>query len=160
MTQNGKTPILDMKYNVDYGVEIIGYKEGENNYGPWHFYQLKHDGEKYGHFAQPALHEKLKGFSDGEIITIRKEQTEKDGFNWIVNGKAHNQQVISNPAESRPSTFDDRTHDIHRQVCLKVAVVSFPASDRPWTDDVVQELKQRTDSLMTVLEGVQDGLPF
>ena len=50
-------------------------------------------------------------------------------------------------------------------MCLKVAVKSFPASDRPWTDDVISELKRRTDSLMVVLEGVShakddDNLPF
>jgi len=39
-------------------------------------------------------------------------------------------------------------------------VASFPASDRPWNDEVIQELKRRTDSLMTVLEGVQDDRPF
>ena len=57
MPTNGKTPILDMKYNVDYDVEILDYKEGENNYGPWHFYQMKYDGDRYGHFAQSDLQE-------------------------------------------------------------------------------------------------------
>jgi len=44
-------------------------------------------------------------------------------------------------------------------------VKSFPASDRPWNDEVVAELKRRTDSLMVVLEGVShekddNNLPF
>ena len=29
MNNNGKTPLLDIKYNVEYPVEILGYKEGE-----------------------------------------------------------------------------------------------------------------------------------
>jgi len=57
MPTNGNTPILDLQYNVDYDIEILEYKTGENNYGPWHFYQLRYNGEKYGHFAQPVLHD-------------------------------------------------------------------------------------------------------
>ena len=37
MPTNGNTPILDLQYNVDYDIEILEYKTGENNYGPWHF---------------------------------------------------------------------------------------------------------------------------
>jgi hypothetical protein len=44
--------------------------------------------------------------------------------------------------------------------CLKVAVMSFPASDKSWEAEVVDELKRRTNSLMTVLEGAQDDMPF
>ena len=171
MNNNGKTPLLDIKYNVEYPVEILGYKEGENKYGLWHFYQLDHNGEKVGCFAQPNLHQKLSGFRDGDVVTIQKVQTSRDGYDWVVNGDSDHQPdppktptpVASKPPQS--SVFDDRTHDIHRQVCLKVAVKSFPASDRPWNDEVVAELKRRTDSLMVVLEGVShakddDNLPF
>ena len=157
MPTNGNTPILDLQYNVDYDIEILGYKTGENNYGPWHFYQLRYNGEKYGHFAQPVLHEKLSRYNRGDRITIQKQQTEKDGYEWIVNGYTSQQEPVPVPISS---TWDERTHDIHRQVCLKVAVMSFPASDRSWEAGVVDELKRRTNSLMTVLEGVQDDLPF
>ena len=160
MPTNGKTPILDMKYNVDYDVEILDYKEGENNYGPWHFYQMKYDGDRYGHFAQSELHKKLKNCRNGDIVTIRKEQTDKDGYEWIVQGENTIQAGFNKPVQPPQSTWDDRTHDIHHQVCLKVAVMSFPASDRPWNNEVVQELKRRTDSLMVVLEGDRDDLPF
>ena len=37
MLTNGNTRILDLPYNVDYDIEILGYKTSENNYGPWHF---------------------------------------------------------------------------------------------------------------------------
>lgn len=160
MNNNGKTPILDLQYNLDYQVKFLGYKTGENTYGPWHFYQFEHNGEKYGHFAQPNLHQKLSKFSEGDFITIRKEQTEKDGYEWVINGKSNSQPT---PTVSKPLqiTFDERTHDIHRQVCLKVVGNSFPRSDRPWDNEVVQEFKRRTDSLMVVLEGeTQDDLPF
>ena len=89
--------------------------------------------------------------------TIQKQQTDKDGYEWIVNGYTHKQEPAPVPITS---TWDERTHDIHRQVCLKVAVMSFPASDRSWEAGVIDELKRRTNSLMTVLEGVQDDLPF
>ena len=171
MTKNGKTPILDLNYNIEYPVEIMGYKTGENKFGPWHFYQFDYNGKRYGHFAQPNLHSKLSGFSEGDVVTIQKLQTSRDGFDWVVTGDSDHQPdppktptpVASKPPQS--SNFDDRTHDIHRQVCLKVAVKSFPASDRPWNDEVVSELKRRTDFLMVVLEGeshakTDDNLPF
>ena len=159
MTDNGKTPILDLQYNVDYQLKILGYKNGENDYGPWHFYQFNHNGEKVGHFAQPNLHLQLREYQEGDIVTIQKQQTEKDGYIWVVNGNSPLKQPspISKPLQT---SFDDRTHDIHRQVCLKVAVKSFPSTDRPWTEEVLGELKRRTDSLMLILEGERDDLPF
>ena len=157
MPTNGNTPILDLQYNVDYDIEILEYKTGENNYGPWHFYQLRYNGEKYGHFAQPVLHEKLSRYNRGDQITIQKQQTEKASYEWIVNGHNCKQEPAPVPISS---TWDERTHDIHRQVCLKVAVMSFPASDKSWEAEVVDELKRRTNSLMTVLEGAQDDMPF
>ena len=104
MPTNGKTPILDMKYNVDYDVEILDYKEGENNYGPWHFYQMKYDGDRYGHFAQSDLHEKLKDCRNGDIVTIRKEQTDKDGYEWIVQAENTIQAGFNKPVQPPQST--------------------------------------------------------
>ena len=160
MNNNGQTPLLDLNYNVKYQVEILGYKTGINKFGPWHFYQLVYNGEKFGHFAQPNLHQKLSSFSEGDTVIIQKLQTSRDGYDWVV----MLDPMTPIPVASKPTqtTFDDRTHDIHHQVCLKVAVASFPATDRPWNDEVVQELKRRTDSLMTVLEGVnnEDSLPY
>ena len=171
MNNNGQTPLLDLNYNVEYQVEILGYKTGINKFGPWHFYQLVYNGEKFGHFAQPNLHQELSSFSEGDTVIIQKLQTSRDGYDWVVSGDSEHQPdppKVPTPVASKPPqslVFDDRTHDIHRQVCLKVAVKSFPASDRPWNDEVVSELKRRTDSLMVVLEGVShekdDGnLPF
>jgi len=160
MTTNGKTPILDLQYNIDYQVQILGYKSGENDYGPWHLYRFQHNGEKYSHFAQPNLHEQLESYSEGDNIKIRKEQTEKDGYKWVVNGKSESKPLVPPTTKPQQVTFDDRTHDIHRQVCLKIAGQSFPASDRPWNDDVVKEFERRTESLLKVLEGDQDDLPF
>ena len=167
---NGKTPILDLQYNVDYNVEIVGYKSGTNTYGPWFLYKLNYNGEQYPHFAQPFLHEKLQEYGEGDVVTIQKLQTSRDGYDWVVTGDSNHKPdppKTPTPVAAKPQqspVFDDRTHDIHRQVCLKVAVKSFPASDKCWNDEVLAELKRRTDSLMVVLEGVShekdDNLPF
>jgi len=115
------------------------------------------------------------GISISWIITVRRSVASlnptsiRDGFDWVVTSEDDKPDppktptaVASKPPQS--SVFDDRTHDIHRQVCLKVAVKSFPASDKCWNDEVLAELKRRTDSLMVVLEGVSyekdDNLPF
>ncbi len=160
MSNNGKTPILDLQYNIDYQVQILGYKTGENDYGPWHLYHMQHNGEKYSHFAQPNLHSQLESFAEGDRLTIRKEQTEKDGYKWVVNGNSESKPIVPPTAKSPRVMIDDRTHDIHRQVCLKIAGQSFPASDRPWNDELVKEFERRTESLLRVLEGDQDDLPF
>jgi len=160
MNNNGKTPILDLNYNTDYQVEIVGYKSGENDYGPWHFYKMEYNGQKYGHFALPDLHQQLQNYQEGDTVTIQKQQTEKDGYKWLVSGLNGSNNSVPQVSKAPLAEIDARTHDIHRQVCLKVAVKSFPASDRPWNDNVISELKRRTDSLMAVLEGNHDDLPF
>ena len=168
MNNNGQTPLLDLNYNVEYQVEILGYKTGINKFGPWHFYQLVYNGEKFGHFAQPNLHQELSSFNQGDVVTIQKLQTSRrDGFDWVVTSEDDKPDPpkTPTPVAAKPQqspVFDDRTHDIHRQVCLKVAVKSFPASDKCWNDEVLAELKRRTDSLMVVLEGVnnEDSLPY
>ena len=167
---NGKTPLLDLQYNVQYNVEIVGYKSGTNTYGPWFLYKLNYNGEQYAHFAQPLLHEKLQEYGEGDVVTIQKLQTSRDGYDWVVTGDSNHKPdppKTPTPVAAKPQqspVFDDRTHDIHRQVCLKVAVKSFPASDKCWNDKVLAEIKRRTDSLMVVLEGVShekdDNLPF
>ena len=65
MNNNGKAPILELQYNQDYTVKLIGYKSGENDFGPWHLYHLEYDGKKYSHFAQPSLQRKLKDCQKG-----------------------------------------------------------------------------------------------
>ena len=156
MPENGKVPLLDIQYNVDYDLEIVSQKDGKSTYGPWHFYQLMFQGKKFGHFAQPVLHEKLKEFSMGDRVIIQKQQTENDGCYWIVNGSDSQLEKPTQPI-SKQSTWDERTHDIHRQVCLKVAVMSFPSTDRPWSSEVVTELRRRTENLLVVLEEVDDA---
>jgi len=154
---NGKMPKLDIQYNTDYHVKILGHKSGESDFGPWYLYQLEYQGKKYNHFAQPNLHVELQEYGVGDMITIRKQQTEKDGYQWIVDGEATTKSPISS-ANLMPA--DDRTHDIHRQVCLKAAIQSYPSTDRPWNEDVVGELRRRMELLLTVLESNRDDLPF
>ncbi len=63
----------------------------------------------------------------------------------------------SNPFKHNRSDayqLDDRTKDIHRQVCLKVAVMSLPSTDKPWTAEIISELRSRTKSLIEVLDGI------
>ena len=83
MPENGKVPLLDIQYNVDYDLEIVSQKDGKSTYGPWPFYQLMFQGKKFGHFAQPVLHEKLKEFSMGDRVIIQKQQTEREPYQLI-----------------------------------------------------------------------------
>ena len=120
MNNNGQGPLLDLNYNVEYQVEILGYKTGINKFGPWHFYQLVYNGEKFGHFAQPNLHQELSSFNQGDVVTIQKLQTSRrDGFDWVVTSENDQPDSPKTPTpvaakQQQSPVFDDRTHDIHR----------------------------------------------
>ena len=51
------------------------------------------------------------------------------------------------------SYLDDRTRDIHRQVALKIATISIGQTTKPWTDEDLQEIKDRMDKLLDILDG-------
>ena len=62
---------------------------------------------------------------------------------------------ITVKATSGSITPDDRTADIHKQVCLKLAVQSMGS------DFNIEEIESRMYSLLSVLHGTEsDGLPI
>jgi len=67
---------LKIMANTDNVVEFLfdSPKEGTNDYGIWHRYALKHNGEEVGLFATDALHAKLMNFTVGDRVNIRKEE--------------------------------------------------------------------------------------
>ncbi len=122
-------------------------------------YGVEYDREPHGLFADEFLHEILDKYSKGDQIVIRREQDQEGKLRWEVfptgNGSVRPKIVQTT------SPIDSRTKDIHRQVCLKVAVLSFPTSNKSWDDEIIKEIKARTDSLLIVLDGASnEPLPF
>ncbi len=170
---------LKIKANTDNIVRFLYDTpiEGTNSYGIYHLYAFDVNGVESGLFATDALHEKLRHFTTGDKVNIRKEEYEPNKFGWNVipeeGTPARNTGTpngIDSVYKSTPSATtqeirqyqakqnDDRTRDIHRQVCLKLAVQSLG------TPEVLDfaTVRMRMEGLLHILEGTeqQDNLPF
>jgi len=159
---NNKMKTLQIaQYNTDYSVKLMydTCKSGESQYGQWNLYGVEYDREPHGLFADDFLHEILGRYRKGDQVVIRREQDQEGKLHWEV-FPTRNGSARLNPAQTT-LPIDSRTKDIHRQVCLKVAVLSFPTSNKSWDDEIVKEIKARTDSLILILDGVNnDPLSF
>jgi hypothetical protein len=137
-------------------------KTGTNNYGQWNLYGLKKDGEDVSLFATDLLHSKLQYYKTGDVVEIAKNETEQGRIVWDVTPREGT--PIKNASNSTPSTtqttsggqkVDYRTADIHKQVCLKLAVQSMNGVFE------IDEIESRMYSLLSVLHGNEsDGLPI
>ena len=160
MTDKMKT--LQLKqFNQDYPI-ILTYdkcKSGESQYGPWNLYGIKYDGIEQGIFAEDVLHQELQKYGKGAKLVIRRNQDNNGQLEWQVtpaNGGTHHK-----PQQTVLSYLDDRTRDIHRQVALKIATISIGQSTKPWTEEDLQEIKERMDKLLIILDGsAEDELPY
>lgn len=160
MSERQKT--LQLKqFNHDYPITLMydKCKSGESNYGPWMLYGVEYDGEQQGIFAEDALHQELKKYSNGARLVIRRNQDQNGQLEWQVTPANGNKLKSSNQTVLK--YLDDRTIDIHRQVALKIATISIGQNVKPWMDEDLQEIKVRMDRLLEILDGrVDDELPF
>tara|TARA_R100001510_G_C7612002_1_gene175235 strand:- start:88 stop:555 length:468 start_codon:yes stop_codon:yes gene_type:complete len=132
-------------------------KQGTNNYGNWNLYGLRHDGEDASLFATDMLHSKIQHYRKGDVIEIAKNETEGGRIAWEVTPKEGTpvRDASNTTPTPKPQSMDDRTADIHKQVCLKLAVQSMG------TEFDIQEIESRMYSLLSVLHGNQsDGMPI
>jgi hypothetical protein len=137
-------------------------KTGTNNYGQWNLYGLKKDGEDVSLFATDLLHSKLQYYKTGDVVEIAKNETEQGRIAWDVTPKEGT--PVKNASNATPSTVqttsggqkvDYRTADIHKQVCLKLAVQSMNGVFD------IEAIEDRMYSLLSVLHGNQsDDLPI
>lgn len=159
---NNKMKSLQLKqFNHDYSITLTydKCKSGETQYGLWNLYGVECNGEQQGIFTEEALHQQLQKYSKGAKLIIRRNQDDNGHLEWQVtpaNGNKRHQ-----PKQTILKYLDDRTADIHRQVALKIATISIGQSTKPWTDEVLQEIKVRMDRLLEILDGrVDDDRPF
>lgn len=145
---------LKIRANTDNNVKFLFDTplEGTNAYGVYHLYKFDMDGEEVSLFATDNLHEKLKDFNKDDEVNIRKEEYEAGKMGWIVTPA---EGVVAKPGSSNTQTggeilkdIDQRTKDIHRQVCLKLAVQSMEKTDILDMDTV----KLRMEGLLGVLD--------
>jgi hypothetical protein len=147
---NDKVRTLQIsQYNTDYPVVFLydRCKSGTSQYGTWYLYGVIFDEEPHGLFADEHLHAMLRQYRKGDQVVIRREQDLKGNLSWGVS---------TGPSKTPPSPIrqDSRTKDIHRQLCLKVSVLSFPRLNKQWDDEIINEIKSRTESLIKILDEI------
>lgn len=159
-----ETTQLKIPTNGSAVVELMfdNCKQGTNDYGNWNLYGLKSEGQDVSLFATDLLHEKMKYYSTGDVVQINKNETDQGRIQWEVipkNGTpardASNSTAAPVQSVVSSKSTDSRTADIHKQVCLKLAVQSMG------DDFDVEEIESRMYSLLSVLHGSEsDGLPI
>tara|TARA_R110002020_G_scaffold434012_4_gene644161 strand:- start:7305 stop:7817 length:513 start_codon:yes stop_codon:yes gene_type:complete len=127
-------------------------KSGQNSYGNWYLYGCIKDGRETSFFATDNLHKKLSIYGQGAELTIRQEEYAPGKSAWNVTAKEGTQTRPPQTATATNGTIDSRTHDIHKQVCLKLAVQMFGNTISLLSDAEVTIIKANMTQLLYVLE--------
>jgi arginine/lysine/ornithine decarboxylase len=127
-------------------------KTGTNNYGEWFLYGVKKDQQEVSFFATSSLHKKLSGFGKGSKLSVTKEEYAPSKFAWTVNSLKTVQPSAPAPQNSANQHIDNRTHDIHKQVCLKLAIEMLGKVDGIITDAQLIVVDANMNHLLNILE--------
>ena len=126
-------------------------KQGQNSYGAWYLYGVNKEGQETSFFATENLHKKLSTFGRGAKVNIRKDEYAPGKFAWNVIPQGDTQPKPL--AVSGNSEIDKRTHDIHKQVCLKLAVDMIDKKNEILTTGDLVTIEANMMNLLNVLEG-------
>ena len=152
MSQN---ETLKIQKDTDNIVEFLydSPKTGTNNYGDWYLYGVMHEGAEKAIFATKYLNDKLQYYSKGDRVNIRKEASEDGKTIWSV--VAEGDTKTKNEGNTTLG-IDARTHDIHKQVCLKLAVDMMDKGNTVLTEGELVVIEANMKALLQVLEGTPD----
>lgn len=152
MSQN---ETLKIQKDTDNVVEFLydSPKTGTNNYGDWYLYGVMHEGAEKAIFATKYLNDKLQYYSKGDRVNIRKETSEDGKTIWSV--VAEGDTKTKNEGNTTLG-IDARTHDIHKQVCLKLAVDMMDKGNAVLTESELVVIEANMKALLQVLEGTPD----
>ena len=123
-------------------------EERESEYGKFNVYTFDLNGKEVSMTASAGLHKQLINHSKGDYLKIVKAEYAPDRQSFKVTQEQSNGVVPKPSALTGSFTPDNRTADIHRQVCLKLAVQSMGVSG----DLNYDEVKSRMESLLDVLD--------
>ena len=126
-------------------------KTGTNTYGNWYLYSVMKDGQETGFFATDSLHKKLSVYGQGARVNIVKEEYAPNKYAWTVTPLSGTKPSTTPTVGTK--SVDDRTHDIHKQVCLKLAVELFGVKKGGILSDTdMVAIDTNMQSLLTILE--------
>ena len=152
-----QTPILKFKYGQPVECELLydSPKTGEGEYGTWYLYGVKYNDKEMAVFASKTLNERLNRYRQGDSVIIEK-MSSPEGFAYYDVIPAEGTQIATPdaPKQEAPdwdSINDSKTKDIHRQVCLKLAVQSMGTTKK---DLDLSEVASRMKGLLVILDGL------
>ena len=134
----------DIEYNVTFKFDTP--QTGTGQYGEWNRYGVEHEGMESSFFASPGLHNRIKSFKQGDSVKIIKKAY-NGKTSWDVK-QIGGDSTINSSATLSP---DARTKDIHRQVCLKLAVQSIGDKAKA-TDAYYKDIKNRMEGFIAILD--------
>jgi len=157
-----QTPKLKFTYGKPYLCELLydSPRTGDGQYGTWYLYGMKYEGQEWSVFASKGLNERLERYRKGDNVVIEKMES-PEGFSYYDVIPAEGTQVSTPdaPKQEAPNwdaINDTKTKDIHRQVCLKLAVQSMGTTKK---DLDLSEVASRMNGLLFILDGLVEEEP-
>ena len=128
-------------------------KPDSNKWGRYWTCGILKDGQETVFFINSEnLHKKLSEYGKGAKLNIKKEEYAPNKYAWEVHALNGTTPVASTNLQQKTldssPVLDKRTLDIHKQVCLKLAVQSL---DHVEFD--IKAVEERTYQLLDVLHG-------
>ena len=137
---------------------------GNNANGAWYLYKFNVSGDELGFFATEGCHKQLSAYKKGDTVTISHNDIGGGKSKYVVSS-----DVVPSAASSGGSKPDwdkineDKKEDIHRQVCLKLAVDLLGDVEGKLTPDQIGIVQHNLGALKMVLDHSvvkEDDLPF
>ena len=145
------------RVNNDYPITLMADKPTtqDGQWGVKHIYPNSFDGGLWDISASDGLHKQLSLYGKGSNLTVRKETFGDAGHSKFVvtsNGVTPPSAMAATPVMPMVG-IDDRTKDIHRQVCLKLACQMFGESNAILSDGSLMVIEENMLRLLRVLDG-------
>lgn len=137
---------------------------GNNRKGePYNLYAFKIGNVEFGCFAEDELHDELIQYGKGNILSITKmgKSYKVEEGNYTYRGDETETTEKQGGAQPDWDKINaDKTKDIHRQVCLKLAVQSIGVSTESMSETIYDEIRKRMDHFISILDPKPINPPF
>ena len=153
ITFNTNEPVI-VTLKFDKGFE----NEGAN--GPYYSHTVLNDNVDTIMFASPKLNELITSdYGRGDTLRIIKHDTKPVTWGVHKEGEA-DVKTIANVKQVEV-TNDARTHDIHRQVAVKIVCQNTDFSEKEISDEQYDLMYENVQIILNLIENKKDGsLPF
>lgn len=145
------------RVNNNYPITLMADKPTtqDGQWGVKHIYPISFAGGLWDISASDGLHKQLSLYGKGSNLIVRKETFGDAGHSKFVvtsNGVTPPSAMAATPVMP-VVRIDDRTKDIHRQVCLKLACRMFGESNAILSDGSLMVIEENMLRLLRVLDG-------